>query len=124
MISWTDVNLLQNQKLEKQVKLNELLNSNILDLDRINELKSEILYLDKQIKKILGSKEIERQEILKGRKLENLHVDKYYSLKYKVSKIRPMTHATNRIIKLIDLMETEKNAVEDMNMDRVRVKAA
>ena len=43
MINWTDINLLNKQKLDLQIQLNELLNSDSKSVDKINELKSEII---------------------------------------------------------------------------------
>ena len=48
MINWSDINSLQKQKLDLQIKLNELVNSGEKSIDKINEIKSEIIYLDKK----------------------------------------------------------------------------
>ena len=52
------LDLLQKQKLEFQLELNDILHSSTDNQDKINELKSEIIYINKQIEKIVGKKEI------------------------------------------------------------------
>lgn len=109
MINWADVNLLQKQKLDLQVKLNELLNSNDKSQDKVNELKSEILYLDKQIEKIIGSNELKRQKELKRKKLgiDQTNLKNYYTFKDKYKKISQMKLATARMIALIENLEKD-----------------
>lgn len=68
MISWTDVNTLEKQKLDLQLKLNQLLSSSDRSIDEINGIRAEILHIEKQIKKIVGKNEIARQEKLKSKK--------------------------------------------------------
>lgn len=113
------INSLQKQKLDLQVELNNLLHSLNPDRDKINELKSEILYLDKQIQKIVGKKEIERQNQLKKRKsgIEEINKKNYYSLKSMVKRISPMAIATNRMMSTIEKLQTRQ--IED---EKVRVK--
>ena len=116
MINWADINLIQKQKLNLQIKLNELINSGDKSVDEINELKAEILYLDKQIAKILGSNELKRVEELKNKKSSKDERNKkaYFALKDKYKKISKMKVATERMINLIeqmqnnDIKETEK----------------
>lgn len=116
MISWTDVNILQKEKRELQVKLSELLKNPNVSKDEINELRSEILHLDKQIEKILGSNEIKRQEELKQKKsgIEQRNIKNYYSLKDKFKTISKMKLATTRMISEIEKMQKEN--VEEMVM--------
>lgn len=120
MISWTDVNSLQKQKLELQIKLNELLKSSDKSNDKVNELKSEILYLDKQIEKILGSNEIKRQKELKRKKsgIDQTNINNYFALKEKYKKISNMKLATTRMIGLIETLEKNSLLIEE----RVKVK--
>lgn len=105
-----NVDSMQKQKLELQVELNTLLHSSALDQDKINELKSEILYLDKQIEKTVGKKEIQRQKELKNRQsdIEKINKNNYYNLKSIVKKISPMNIATNRMIDIIEKMDRQK----------------
>ena len=114
-----NVDLLQKQKLELQVELNSLLHQTNKDQDKINELKSEILYLDKQIEKIVGKKEIERQNELRNKKsrVEDINKNNYYNLKTMVKRINPMTIATNRMINTIEKLKNMQ--IED---EKVRVK--
>ena len=44
MINWSDVDLLEKQKKEKEIELNTLLKSSDFSVDKVNELKSDILY--------------------------------------------------------------------------------
>lgn len=92
MISNEDEKTLQKQKLDLQIKLNELLKSNDKSIDDINELKSEILHLDKQIEKIVGSNEIKRQKEVKRKKLgiEETNINNYYLFKSKYRQICKM----------------------------------
>ena len=114
-----NVDLLQKQKLELQVQLNGLLHQTNKDQDKINELKSEILYLDKQIEKIVGKKEIERQNELKKKKqgVEEINKNNQYNLKTMVKRINPMSIATNRMINTIEKLQNIQ--IED---EKVRVK--
>ena len=61
----TDVNSLEARKTDLEVELNNLLKSEKKEEDKINELRSEILYLKKQIRKKLGPKEVEIQSRIK-----------------------------------------------------------
>ena len=113
------INSLQKQKLELQLELNTLLHTSNQDQDKINELKSEILYLDKQIERIVGKKEIERQAQLKNKKsgIEEMNKKNYYGFKAKFKRISPMTIATIRMIGIIDKIETK-----EIQSERVKVK--
>ncbi len=104
MISNEDVNILQKQKLDLQIQLNELLKSKSKNIDYINELKSEILYLNKQIEKIIGSNEIKRQNELKRKKLgiEETNINNYYSFKAKYKKICKMRISVFRMLNVIE----------------------
>lgn len=109
MISWTDANSLQKQKLDLQVKLDQLLKSNNASVDEVNELKSEILYLDKQIEKIVGSNEIKRQNELKRKKsgVEQRNLSNFYAFKDKYKKISKMRIATTHMIASIENYQKE-----------------
>lgn len=119
-MSKKNLDLLQKQKLELQIQVSNLLNSEFKDNDKINELKSEILYLDKQIEKIIGKKEIERRNELKRKKsgVEEINKNNYYSFKSKVKMINPMTIATNRMLAIIGRLEINHQIEEE----KVRVK--
>ena len=110
MINWSEINSLQKQKLDLQIKLNELINSDSKSIDKINELKAEILYLDKQISTILGSNELKRVEELKNKKsgIEQRNKNAYFALKNKYKKISKMKTATERMMNLIDTLNNEK----------------
>lgn len=120
MISWNDVKELQNEKLKLQVRLNELINSSNKSVDDINSLKAEILYIDKQIEKILGKKEINRQKELKKKKsgIENLNEKKYFSFHAKYKRISNIESAVKRIIGVIENYNNEKS----YNTEIVKVK--
>ena len=110
---------MQKQKLNLQVELDNLMHQPNKDIDKINELKSDILYLEKQIEKIIGKKEIERQKELRNKKFrtDDINKNNYYNLKSMVKKISPMNLATNRIIGVIEKSRMEKSIEE-----KVRVK--
>lgn len=113
------VKSLQKKKLEIQVELNELLHSSNKDSDKINELKSEILYLDKQIEKKIGKKEIQRREELKRKQegIEDINKNNYYGFKRKFKKISPMSVATNRALNVINKIQNK-----DIDDDKIRIK--
>lgn len=126
MISWTDVNSLQKRKLDLQVNLNQLLKSNNASLDEVNELKSEILYLDKQIEKIVGTNEIKRQKELKRKKsgIEQRNLSNFYEFKDKYKKISKMKIATTRMIASIENYQKEvysNNEIIEHGLVKVKV---
>lgn len=109
MISWTDVNKFQKKKLELQADLDLLLKSNNPTLEEINSLRAEIKYLDKQIEKILGTKELERIEESKKKKsgIEEFNKKNYYALRDKYKKMNRMKIATARMLSLIEKYKKE-----------------
>ena len=68
MMSEKTVQELQVKKRELQSKLSALLSSKQCSKDDINEIKSEILHIDKLIEKKVGNKELKRQEEINRRK--------------------------------------------------------
>lgn len=123
MISWTDVNVLEHDKKQLQVKLSELIKSGNFSEDEVNSIKAEILYLDKQISKIVGSNEIKRQKELKQRKsgIEQANISTYYSFKDKYKKINKMKVATTRMINEIDEFNRKKYDVAEKEVVKVKV---
>ena len=111
-------NSLQTQKREMQLELNSLLQASNPDNDRINELRADILYIDKQIEKIVGKKEIVRLNELKRKQsgIDEINKNNYFAFKGKFKKISPMTIATNRMINLIDRLSKTQND------EKVRIK--
>ena len=120
MISWTDVNKLQDQKTQLQIKLNNLIKSENASSDEINGLKAEILHLEKDINRILGSNEVKRQKELKKEKsgLDEKHKKRYYSFKRKYDMISKLNEATNNIMNAIDSL----NNTYEIEESRVKVK--
>lgn len=104
MILDTDVNSLETKKLNLELELSDLLKSNNKSEDRINELKSEILYLKKQIAHKLGNKEVKKQEEIRKKKLgiDERNKKNYAAFKAKYKKISKMEIATKRILPVID----------------------
>ena len=100
----TDINSLETRKMELEIELNELLKSENKEEDKISELRSEILYLKKQIAKKLGSKEVNKQEEIKRKKLrvDERNIKNYNMFKAKYKKISKMEVATKSILKAID----------------------
>lgn len=121
MINWSDVNSLQKQKREKEVKLNELVKSGNITQDEINELKSEILYLKKQIEKIVGSNEIKRQKEIRLKKsgVEQRKLNNYYTFKEKYKKISKLNSSIKKLVHVIDKYNNE---TLNKNNELVRIK--
>ena len=122
MISWNDVNKLQSQKTELEVKLSELLKSGQASQDDINELKAEILHLKININRILGSNEVKRQKELKKEQsgLDEKYKKRYYAFKRKYDMISKLNGATNNILNSIDSL----NNTYEVEESKVKVKAA
>ena len=116
----TDINSLENRKTELEIELNNLLRSDNKEEDKINELRSEVLYLKKQIGKKLGSKEVKKQEEIRRKKLrvDERNIKNYNAFKSKYRKISKMEVATKNILKVIDsyLISSQNN-----NSDMVKV---
>ena len=114
MISWTDVNELQKQKIDLQLKLDELLKSGNASQDNINEIKAEILHLEKNINRILGSNEVRRQKELKSAQsgIDEKNKKRYYSFKKKYDKISKLNEATSHILAVIDRMQNQPVTTE------------
>ena len=116
----TDINSLESRKTELEIELNNLLKSEGKEEDKINELRSEILYLKKQIDKKLGTKEVKKQEEIKRKKLrvDERNIKNYNVFKSKYRKISKMEVATKNILKVIDdyLINSQKS-----NSDMVKV---
>lgn len=100
-----DINSLETKKLSLEVELNSLLKNGTKEEDKINELKSEILYLKKQISQKLGSKEVESQQKIKRKKLgiDERNISNYNTFKSRYKKISKMEVATKNILKVIDV---------------------
>lgn len=110
MISWTDVNLLEKQKLDLQLRLNQLLNSNDNSMsDEINSIRAEILHVDKQIKKIVGKNEIARQEKLKVKKSGQIDIiiKNFEIFKSKYRRVSNIYSAMNAMMNFIDEYNSE-----------------
>lgn len=116
----TDINSLETRKTELEIELNNLLRRDNKEEDKINELRSEILYLKKQISKKLGSKEVKKQEEIRRKKLrvDERNIKNYNAFKSKYRKISKMEVATKNILRVIDnyLISTQNN-----NSDMVKV---
>ena len=116
----TDINSLETRKTQLEIELNNLLKSDNKEEDKINELRSEILYLKKQIGKKLGSKEVKKQEEIRRKKLrvDERNIKNYNAFKSKYRKISKMEVATKNILKVIDnyLVNSQNN-----NSDMVKV---
>ena len=114
MISWTDVNTLQKQKQDLQLKLREKIQNNASN-DEINELKAEILHLEKNINRILGTNEVKRQKELAHVKsgLDEKNKRRYYAFKKKYSMISKLNDATNNILRVIENLE-KQDSIENV----------
>ena len=112
MISET-VQELQIKKRELQSKLSNLLETKC-SKDDINELRAEILHIDKLIEKKLGTKELKRQEEVRRKKTgkDELAIKTYLGFKKKYKKISEMNVATNRFMGVIDSLSNEYERVK------------
>lgn len=118
MISWSDVKSLQAKKKEYQIELNNLLHSDNISEDLINELRSEIKHLENQIKKIVGSKEIKRQKELRAKKTGNVNdmqlITSYNNFKIRYNMIKDMNTATNKMMAAIARYKQKNSSVNQM----------
>lgn len=116
----TDINSLETRKTQLEIELNNLLKSDNKEEDKINELRSEILYLKKQIGKKLGSKEVKKQEEIRRKKLrvDERNIKNYNAFKSKYRKISKMEVATKNILKVIDSYLINS---QNKNSDMVKV---
>ena len=119
MIDWSLVKEYQNKKNELQIDLSKLLESKRPTKDEVNSICAEIRYYDNQIKKILGSKELERQQKLTTPFEDVKNIKRFREFKEKYEKMSNLTIAYNRIDDVITkkLNESYENAY-------VKVKAA
>ena len=115
-----DVNSLENKKINLEIELNELI-KNKGESDKINELRSEILYIKKQITQKLGPKEVETQEKIKRKKsgVDERNIKNYNSFKSRYNKIKNMEVATKNILKVIDIYLNQEQYEYKYNMVRV-----
>lgn len=104
MVVVDDVNSLELKKINLEVELNNLIKSGKKDENKMNELRSEILYIKKQISKKIGPKEVEFQERIKRKKLgvKEKNIKNYTAFKSKYKKISKIEIATKSILKSID----------------------
>lgn len=104
MVINDDINSLELKKINLEVELNSLIKSGEKDENKINELRSEILYIKKQISKKIGPKEVEFQEKIKRKRLgiKEKNIKNYNAFKSKYKKISKIEIATKNILKSID----------------------
>lgn len=121
MMLCTDVNSLETKKLSLEIELNNLLKNEDREEDKINELRSEILYLKKQIGQKLGSKEVENQEKIKRKKLgvDDRNIKNYNAFKNKYKKISKIEVSTKNILKVIDAYLNNSHTVYEENRMKV-----
>ena len=112
MVNWTDVNSMQKKKLNLQIELDKLLNSPDKTVDKVNALRAEILYLDKQITKILGSNELKRQAEIRKRKLgqEESNIRAYFAFKAKYKQICCLGVSVSRMLSLDESSQINRGA--------------
>ena len=117
----TDINSLETKKLSLEIELNNLLKSENKEEDKINELRSEILYLKKQISQRLGPKEVEISKRIKRKKLgiDETNISNYNAFKSRYKKISKIEVATKNILKVIDVYLNHSNYENDDNMMKV-----
>lgn len=110
MMLATDINSLETKKIGLEIELNNLLKNGKEEIDKINELRSEILYLKKQISQKLGSKEVKNHEELKRKKygIDEKNIKNYSAFKTKYKQISKMEVSTKNILKVIDVYLNKK----------------
>lgn len=104
MMLGSDINSLETKKIALEIELNTLLKNEEKDEDKINELKSEILHIKKQINKKLGFKEVEKQKEIKKEKsrVDEKIINAYEGIKEKYNKIKKIEVSTKNILRVID----------------------
>ena len=115
MMVETDINSLESKKLSLELRLNELVKNNA-EQDDINELKSEILYINKQINKKLGAKEVEVTQKIKRKKsgVDERNIKNYNLFKARYKRISNMEISTKNILRVIDLYLGREQYNEDL----------
>ena len=103
MISWPDIKRLEKQKNDLQLKLTELLNSN----DNLNELKKQILVLDKGIGELLRINEAEIKQILDGKGNKK----GIYELKDKYKKISKLKVSITKMLEAIEIHQKSEDNI-------------
>ena len=116
-----DINSLETRKISLEIELNNLLKSDNKEEDKINELRSEILYLKKQIRKKLGPKEVEIQSRIKRKKLgiDERNIANYNAFKERYRRISKMEVSTKKILKVIDTYFNKVQYENNDNMTKV-----
>jgi len=120
MLNNQELKDLENKKLELELSIKELLQKEDYSKDLENELRSELLYINKQIKHKLGNKEIKIQEEIKRKRngKDERNINNYNILKNKYKQISNMEIATKDILRNIDNYYLSQ-AYED-NMEMVK----
>lgn len=120
MLNNQELKDLENKKLELELSIKELLQKEDYSKDLENELRSELLYINKQIKHKLGNKEIKIQEEIKRKRTgkDERNINNYNILKNKYKQISNIEIATKDIIRNIDNYYLSQ-AYED-NMEMVK----
>lgn len=120
MISEYSTKELQKKRIELQANLSSLIESKTCSKDDINELRAEILHIDKLIEKKVGSNELKRQEEVRRKKTrkDELIIKNFYGIKKKYKQISTMSVATTRLMNIVD---TLTNTTEYTN-ERVKVR--
>ena len=120
MLNNQELKDLENKKLELELSIKELLQKEDYSKDLENELRSELLYINKQIKHKLGNKEIKIQEEIKRKRTgkDERNINNYNILKNKYKQISNIEIATKDILRNIDNYYLSQ-AYED-NMEMVK----
>ena len=104
MIGWSDIKMLQKQKNDLQIQLDEFLNSDNKDINILNQLKSKLLILDTCVKKILSLSEVELKQNEKNKK-------GYFELKDKTKKISKIKIASEKMLEIVELYMAQNNVI-------------
>lgn len=122
MIEWSEVNKIQQEKINLEIQLAEFKKNNASE-DKINEIKSEIIYLSKKIEKKLGSNELKRRaEISKKRSgIEENNIKAYLAFKEKYKKISKMKLAFTKMMNTIETIQKNSLIENEENVVKVKV---
>ena len=124
MVTNVDVNSLETKKINLEIELNNLIKIGEQDENKINELRSEILYIKKQISKKIGPKEVEFQERIKRKKrgIKEKNIKNYNAFKSKYKKISKIEIASKNILKSIDMYISREIYEYSDNVAKVMIK--
>jgi len=104
MMSWFDIKSLEKSKKDLQLRLDEFLNSNNREIYNINELKIEVLALDKYLEKLLCKNDTELKQIIDS---NTKTAKSFRELKDKYKKVSKLKNSIAKMIGIIELYQNQ-----------------